>query len=384
MDNGPLQVLLVSTSYPSTDQDWRARFIADMVRSLSSQAGIRLKTWMPPGPLPEGVSDATLPQESAWLAELLAKGGIAQILRSKNPLVFPAVWGLLARLRQAYLRERTIDICHINWLQNSISLWGTDIPALITVLGTDYALLRLPGMVPLLRSVLGQRPCILAPNARWMEGLLKERLGQVARIQPIPFGVDKQWFAVQRDPRSPEQGDWLVVSRLTRAKIGPLFEWGKSWFQNGPTLHLFGPNVEDLRIPDWVRYHGPAHPADLLEQWFPRASGLISLSQHDEGRPQVILEAMAAGIPVVVSELPAHQDLIQTGETGWRVGSAEQFQTALAFLQDPEKNRQMGARARAWMREHIGTWEDCAGRYAAAYRDLVSGAIRPAFPRTGK
>jgi glycosyltransferase involved in cell wall biosynthesis len=62
-------------------------------------------------------------------------------------------------------------------------------------------------------------------------------------------------------------------------------------------------------------------PRALLEEWFPQAAGLITLSQHDEGRPQVLLEAMAARLPVIASNLPAHRDLIRSGETGMLVDS---------------------------------------------------------------
>jgi len=31
----------------------------------------------------------------------------------------------------------------------------------------------------------------------------------------------------------------------------------------------------------------------------------------------------------------------------------------------------MGAAAKNWIKEHIGTWEDCARRYEAAYEALT-------------
>src|SRR3546814_20018551 len=60
------------------------------------------------------------------------------------------------------------------------------------------------------------------------------------------------------------------------------------------SLHLYGPMEEEVELPGWVHYHGPASPRLLADEVFPAARGLITLSQHAEGRPQVLLEAMAA------------------------------------------------------------------------------------------
>jgi glycosyltransferase involved in cell wall biosynthesis len=136
-------------------------------------------------------------------------------------------------------------------------------------------------------------------------------------------------------------------------------------------LHLFGPMQEELEIPPWVQYHGPTHPADLLQRWFPMASGLITLSRHDEGRPQVMLEAMAAGLPVLASDLPAHRDIVQHRLTGWLAATPEELGQGLDWLEDPMNNQHTGQTGRQWVRDSIGTWADCAGRYAAAYQSLL-------------
>jgi len=51
-------------------------------------------------------------------------------------------------------------------------------------------------------------------------------------------------------------------------------------------------------------YHGPVSPDNLWGKWFPLCSGLITLSHHDEGKPQVMIEAMVAGLPVIASDMP--------------------------------------------------------------------------------
>jgi len=163
---------------------------------------------------------------------------------------------------------------------------------------------------------------------------------------------------------------WITVSRVTPQKIGPLFEWGKGIFGNRHEMRLIGPMQENMALPDWVNYHGPASPDELCEKGVPDATGLITLSQHDEGRPQVILEAMAAGLPVIASDISAHRDVINHQETGWIANSAEDFKNAISLLDNPARNNQIGQAARKWVAINIGTWHDCSTRYINAYRDL--------------
>jgi len=366
-----ISVLLAGTSYPRNDQDWRGRFISDMVEALSCRRAVSLRTWLPPGKICSNVADAALPEESRFLEKLMEAGGIAHILRSKK---FTGVlWALklMKHLRAVYQRESQADVMQINWLQNAIPLWGSHTPALITVLGADYKLLALPGMIPMLRAVIKQRKTIIAPNAHWMRSALEKQFGDIAQIRPIPFGVQHRWFGVLRQFPGQGANQWLTVSRLTANKIGPLFEWGTGVFNEKNVLCLLGPNQENLPIPEWIIYKGATCPEELEKKWFPSAAGLITLSRHDEGRPQVILEAMAAGIPVIASDLAAHRDMVIHGKTGWIVTASEDLKQAIDFISIPENNRRMGAAAKNWIKEQIGTWEDCARRYEAAYAVLT-------------
>jgi glycosyltransferase involved in cell wall biosynthesis len=200
---------------------------------------------------------------------------------------------------------------------------------------------------------------------------LLQAFGDVAEVRTIAFGVDDPWFQIVRPPLSGPTRHWLAVTRLTKNKIGDLFDWGNGLFGQERQLHLFGPMQEGVALPSWVNYHGPTHPADLIERWFPMASGLITLSRHDEGRPQVMLEAMAAGLPVLASDLPAHRDIVQHRHTGWLAGKPEDVGEGLDWLDDPANNQHAGQAAREWVKASVGTWDDCAGRYAAAYGSLL-------------
>ncbi|MDG6347839.1 glycosyltransferase family 4 protein [Luteimonas sp. 8-5] len=224
----------------------------------------------------------------------------------------------------------------------------------------------------LLRRSFKHRRVAICPNADWMVPILNDAFGDIAKVCFVPFGIEPSWYEMHRSISRTVDKDWLCVTRLTRDKIGTLFEWGAPFFSGAKrSLHLFGPMQEEMPLPDWVHYHGPVTPEVLRDEWFPRVHGLITLSQHSEGRPQVMLEAMAAGLPIIASDLPAHVDIIQHGLNGMICKGPAEVGTALETLEDGMVNRRMGEQGRAWVSREIGTWDDCAGRYANLYHELL-------------
>lgn len=367
-----IRVLHVATSYPCDPCDWRGRFIADISVALARNPELEVSLWAPPGERDARIEAATTAAEERWLGVLMEEGGISHWLRTRPISGLLAAARLLRMLWSAYRRQNA-DIYHVNWLQCALPLPHDGKPALISVLGNDMHLLRLPMMKQALRRSMRGRRVALCPNADWMEQPLREMFGDCATVQCVPFGIDPRWYAVGRlvdDLRVPPS--WLAVTRLTANKLGPLFEWSEPLFRGGRReLHLFGPMQEDIRIPEWVHYHGPATPEHLAAEWFPFAQGLVTLSRHAEGRPQVMLEAMAARLPIIASTLPAHADVIEDGRTGLLCGNPQDFAGALARLEDPRTNRDVGQTAQAWVQEAFGTWDDCAARYVHLYRQLL-------------
>lgn len=343
-----------------------------LVYALAARADTRIRLWAPPGQVPDNVELVTRADDRRWLGELLAQGGVAHALRTRGLNGVLAAVGLLLRLRRCFRDQSArTDLFHINWLQNALPLPRSRKPLLVTALGTDMQLLKLPLMKPLLRRVFRARPTTICPNAEWMVTPLERAFGSVATIRYLPFGIDPSWFGVTRGTRiGPAR--WLVVSRLTRAKLGALFEQGRPHF-SGPhrQLHLVGPMQEQIDVPDWVHYHGAASAQELLTQWFPAVAGLITLSEHAEGRPQVMLEAMAAGLPIIASNISAHADLLVHGHTGWLCDSPQDLALGIQTLERAGDNERIGAAARDWVRAHVGTWADCAERYQGVYRALL-------------
>jgi glycosyltransferase involved in cell wall biosynthesis len=371
----PIKTLMISTSYPADLSDWRGLFMHHLTEALARRYDLQLRLWAPPGEMPANVVYVANAAERLWLSRLMAAGGIAHLMRQRQFLALVSPVRLLMMLRTVYRRNADAALYHVNWLQNALPLPRNARPLLVTVLGTDLQLLELPLMRSLLRRAFRGRRVVICPNADWMLPTLNDAFGDVAQVRFVPFGIDPVWFQVQRTIDGQAPARWLCVTRLTKGKLGTLFDWCAPFFADGRReLHLFGPMQESADLPDWVHYHGPASPESLCRDWFPLAHGLITLSQHAEGRPQVMLEAMAAGLPIIASRLPAHTDLIRDGENGRICDGPDDVGRALDSLDDIAVNTSMGARAREWVGTEIGTWDDCASRYAALYRTLLGEA----------
>jgi len=104
------------------------------------------------------------------------------------------------------------------------------------------------------------------------------------------------------------------------------------------------------------------------------ASDALFLPSRGEGLPGVIMEAAAAGLPVVASRIPCIPDLIDTGRTGFLVEMDDVmgFASALAGLMENDALRErMGRETRENIRKW--DWRNIAPRYESLYRSLLAG-----------
>jgi glycosyltransferase involved in cell wall biosynthesis len=104
--------------------------------------------------------------------------------------------------------------------------------------------------------------------------------------------------------------------------------------------------VDELGIADRVHFTGlRSDVPDLLPGF-----DVSCLSSVHEGAPLVVLESMAAGVPMVATDCGALRDLVADGEEGFIVPVGDE--SALAsrlerLIVDPDVRRAMGERARA-------------------------------------
>jgi glycosyltransferase involved in cell wall biosynthesis len=122
--------------------------------------------------------------------------------------------------------------------------------------------------------------------------------------------------------------------------------------------------------PEKIRFVGQVIP-QAVRNWL-QAADVFALVSRLEGFPVSLLEAMATGLPSVVSSIPANLQLIRDGENGLAasVANADELSFALErLLGDSELRARLRAAARASIQDRYST-EAVVDRYEELFSEL--------------
>jgi len=184
------------------------------------------------------------------------------------------------------------------------------------------------------------------------------RLVYGAKLQsPVIFnGVDTKRFACSNCKKEKQEGGEIIllhVGRFSPSKNHKLLIEAFSYALNqNPNLRLWlvgdgelRPSIEEmvqkLGLGDRIRFLGTRSDIPKLMA----CSDIFVLSSKWEGLPLVVIEAMAAGKPVVATAVGGVPELVENGLTGLLVPSdnANALAEALLLLaEDPELRQVMG------------------------------------------
>jgi len=146
----------------------------------------------------------------------------------------------------------------------------------------------------------------------------------------------------------------------------------------GPGEAALRDEVESLGVSDAVVFGG--FRSDIPE--ILAAADLLLLPSSNECLPLVVLEAMAAGLPVVASDVGGISEAVEDGVTGSLIGPEDPEGLAEAVggvLEAPGRAKRMGEAALAKARGTFGV-EACVaavvGLYERLYRERIQGGVR--------
>ena len=226
------------------------------------------------------------------------------------------------------------------------------------------------------------------------------------RIHRLPNGVDTQRFC-------PAQGTQVEALRRTlqlpqgrpiALYLGVLdlrknIRWlAEQWIANegfgtGALLLAAGPQAREDHggeLLSYLREAARQHPAHFALHEFSadvasyyRCADVLVLPSVKEGLPNVVLEAMACGLPCVATQVSGTRELIVEGQTGltYAQGDVAALGNALRQCLSPA-GRAMGERARklALERYDIGA---VASAYASLYSALTTTRKRVLYVENG-
>lgn len=138
----------------------------------------------------------------------------------------------------------------------------------------------------------------------------------------------------------------------------------------GSQGHLLRQIFEGGGVLDRVAFAGQISQT-VLPEWYHRADLYISPS-HVDGSSVSLMEALACGLPCLVSDIPANKEWVTEGENGWlfRDGDANHLaEKILAAIAQRESLPRVGRSGRQ-VAELRADWKKNAEALMKVYRDL--------------
>ncbi|MFK7930497.1 MAG: glycosyltransferase family 4 protein [Myxococcota bacterium] len=194
-------------------------------------------------------------------------------------------------------------------------------------------------------------------------------------------GVDVESFSSIR--RRPESGRWLVMGRVDVHKgLDDLLVRLAALAQHDPRpfqLRVVGPETaaglvarlqaqaQRLGIRHRVQFLGPVSDGELRAE-LARCELALFPSRY-EGFGVAVVEAMAAGVPVVVNDIPPFRELVRDGETGFIVPFAKGSGRRMIY-EIRDKAQVVSGPARAAATRH--SWTARVREWVQVYADLVA------------
>lgn len=326
-----------------------------------------------------GPYEATL-RAAGVPARVFGYGGIRlrdRTGRRRPRIVFAEVGRLCAIWR--HLRELRPDVCHAFlftcYTQVLPLAWAAGVP--VRVNGRRGASPPVPtGLHRALLDFAGRRVSNLyVANSRALaEELVTNENVPADLIEVIANGVELPGETA--DPaRWPARG--IVVANLIGYKGHADLIEALALLDAPPPMCLVGEGPERERLIRLIDERGLGGVVRLAGA-VPDARSVLAdyqfavLPSHAEGLPNSVLEAMAAGLPVIATAVGGVPDIVADGRTGLLVPpyAPAELATAIARLAgDPLLRQRMGAAGRA-AAERWGV-EECATRHEAVYRAML-------------
>lgn len=400
-----MRLLALTTSYPLRPGSSAGVFVESLYRRLTSEYAIDVIC-----PADSRLVKATFDDSAAtdirihavryapraWRRLAQESGGVVSGLRRAPWYVLLLPGLLLGLFWRCLFRASDADLIHANWavcgaMAGIIGrLRGK--PVVTTLRGSDVARATrswLDRMI--LRLAVRNSRIVICVSEAMVVRLRMQYPHRTADIHVCLNGADEAFFQIDRAVSDGAGLRVLAVGNLIRLKGFDVLIEAVARARHRERMHISivggGPEREPLLaqaasrgVSSCFTFVGTV-PATDMPKRFSEADVFV-LSSRSEGRPNVVVEALAGGLPVISTDLEGVQGMVRNGDTGWLVAVDDADALAAALdraVTDRVELQRCGERARAFARTQIGTWADTARCYEALFQTALTpdGRRRP-------
>lgn len=407
-----MNVLSITSSYPRFEGDPTAPFIESITRHVAARGhSIHLilpehQEWKRP-PVEDGVHYHPYrysPRRTwtPWGYSESLEGGV-RIRRSLYALA-PLVFLSALRASSSVLSRAPFDLVHAHWVIPNGPIGARaarrhKLPLVISLHGSDISVSERSGSIGrVARSCFGRAAAVTAPSEDLLERA--RRLGASGLLELIPYGADTS--ALQADSAAAHavrerlglRSDQIVVAGIGRFVHWKGFEYLIEAYAKAsamlPELRLVFVGDGDLRedlsararslgVSETVVFAGMAS-RDAIPAYLAAADIVAVPSIHYDGYvdglPNVALEAMAAGKPLVATRVGGLPQLVRPGENGLLVDEQDSdalSEAIVTLARDPHLRASMGDNGRRLIRDSMN-WNVVAERFEHVYERVTNRA----------
>lgn len=388
---------MLTTGFPRFTGDLFGSFILELARKLAGQ-GIEVEVVAPHErgiPRDERLDGVRVRRfryafPAAWQRVAYGGGIPTNIARSRVARLQVPVF-LLGFWLKAVRSVWDCDLVHCHWtISGLVGFLATRLrrrPLVLTVRGSDIHLLE-KGMVRRLhRMIYGWMDRVVAVSEDIGRKLADAGVDR-SKIRVVYNGVDERFQPgdreeVRRRLDLSEDGFILLfVGLLAPVKgIDVLLEAMRRVDDRRLLCVLVGDGelreelqrqAEGSGLGEQVIFAG-RQPSQEIPVWM-QAADLLVLPSRSEGRPNVVLEAQACGLPVIATRVGGTPELICDGENGLLVESDDPeglAQGIRGLMEDEEGRSRLGRAGRESLLREGLTWDACACRMQEIYREVL-------------